>query len=210
MSLPFTVEQFVGIFQKYNIAVWPMQIILVLIALLALFLSLRKFSYSDKMTSIFLGFFWLWIGIVYHLIYFTSINKAAYLFGILYIIQGLIFIFVGGIKSKLSFKLQPNSYGVIGSLFILYSLIIYPILGYFLGHVYPKNPTFGLPCPTTIFTFGLLLETDKIVPKYVLVIPLIWSIIGFGAALSLGVKEDYGLLIAGIVGFILIFIRDRK
>ena len=210
MSLPFTIEQFMGIFEKYNIAVWPMQIILVLIALLALFLSLRKFSYSDKIISIFLGFFWLWIGIVYHLIYFTSINKAAYLFGVLYIIQGLIFIFVGGIKSKLSFKFQPTSYGIIGALFILYALIIYPTFGYFLGHVYPKNPTFGLPCPTTIFTFGLLLETDKIVPKYVLVIPLIWSIIGFGAALSLGVKEDYGLLIAGVVGFILIFIRDRK
>jgi len=199
-----------GIFEKYNIAVWPMQIILVLIALSALFLSFRKFSYSDKFISAILGFFWLWIGIVYHLTYFTSINTAAYLFGALYIIQGLIFIFVGGIKSKLSFKLQPNSYGIIGSLFILYALIIYPILGYFLGHVYPKSPTFGLPCPTTIFTFGLLLWTDKIVLKYVLVIPLIWSMIGFGAALSLGVKEDYGLLIAGVSGFILIFIRDRK
>jgi len=54
------------------------------------------------------------------------------------------------------------------------------------------------------------LETDRIVPKYVLVIPLIWSIIGFGAALSLGVKEDYGLLIAGVLGFILILFRDRK
>ena len=210
MSLPFTVEQFMGIFEKYNIAVWPMQIILVLIALSALFLSLRKFSYSDRFISAILGFFWLWIGIVYHLTYFTSINKAAYLFGALYINQGLIFIFVGGIKSKLSFKLQPNSYGIIGSLFILYALIIYPILGYFFGHIYPRNPTFGLPCPTTIFTFGLLLWTDKIVPKYVLVIPLIWSMIGFGAALSLGVKEDYGLLIAGVLGFILIFIRDRK
>jgi hypothetical protein len=210
MSLPFTVEQFMGIFEKYNIAVWPMQIILVLIALSALFLSLRKFSYSDKFISAILGFFWLWIGVVYHLTHFTSINTAAYLFGALYIIQGLIFIFVGGIKSRLSFKLQPNAYGIIGSLFILYALIIYPILGYFLGHVYPKNPTFGLPCPTTVFTFGLLLWTDKIVPKYVLVIPLIWSMIGFGAALSLGVKEDYGLLIAGVSGFILIFIRDRK
>ena len=210
MSLPFTVEQFMSIFEKYNIAVWPMQVVLVLIALLALFLSLRKFSYSDKIISILLGLFWLWIGIVYHIIYFTSINKAAYLFGILYIIQGLVFISVGGMKSKLSFKFQPNSYGIIGGIFILYALIIYPILGYFLGHVYPKKPTFGLPCPTTIFTFGLLLWTDKNVPKYVLLIPLIWSIIGFGAALSLGVKEDYGLLIAGILGFILIFIRDRK
>ncbi len=210
MSLPFTVEQFMSIFEKYNIAVWPMQVILVLIALLALFLSLRKFTHSDKIISSFLGFFWLWIGIVYHIIYFTAINKAAYLFGVIYIIQGLIFIFWGGMKSRLSFKFQPNSYGIIGGIFILYALVIYPTLGYFLGHVYPKNPTFGLPCPTTIFTFGLLLWTDKIVPKYVLVIPLIWSVIGFGAALSLGVIEDYGLLIAGLLGFILIFIRDRK
>jgi hypothetical protein len=92
----------------------------------------------------------------------------------------------------------------------LYSFVIYPILGYLFGHVYPKNPTFGLPCPTTIFTFGLLLWTDKIVPKYVLVIPSIWSLIGFVAALFLGIKEDYGLLIAGVLGSILILIRDRK
>ncbi len=185
MSLPFSVEQFMGVFEKYNIAVWPMPIVLVLIALLVLFLSLKKFRNSDKIISILLGFFWLWIGIVYHFIYFTSINQAAYLFGVLYIIQGLIFIYAGVVRSQLSFKFRLNFYCVVGSLFILYALIIYPVLGSFLGHVYPKKPTFGLPCPTAIFTFGLLLWTDKIVPKYVLVIPLIWSIIGFGAALSL-------------------------
>jgi hypothetical protein len=210
VGLPFTIEQFLGIFEKYNLAVWPMQIVLVLIAVLTLILSLKKISYSDKTISIVLGFFWLWIGIVYHLAYFTAINEAAYLFGVLFIIQGLIFLFAGGIKSKLSFKFQSSFHGLIGSLFILYALVIYPILGNSFGHVYPKNPTFGLPCPTTIFTFGLLLWTDKVVPKYVLVIPLIWSIIGFSAALSLGVKEDFGLLIAGILGFILIFLRDRK
>jgi len=195
VDLPFTIEQFLGIFEKYNLAVWPMQIVLILIAVLTLILSLKKISYSDKTISIILSFFWLWIGIVYHLAYFTAINKAAYLFGVLFIIQGLIFLFAGGIKSKLSFKFQSSSYGVIGSLFILYALIIYPILGYFFGHVYPKNPTFGLPCPTTIFTFGLLLWTVKIVPKYVLVIPLIWSIIGFGAALSLGEKWGQAIVI---------------
>lgn len=204
MSLPFTIEQFLSVFEKYNLSVWPMQIVLVLVAILAIILSIRKINRSDNIISLVLGFFWLWIGIVYHLAFFTSINKAAYFFGALYIIQGLLFLFVGGLKSKLSFKFEPNSYGIIGSLFILYALIIYPGLGYFFGHVYPKNPTFGLPCPTTIFTFGLLLWTDKNVPKYVLAIPLIWSIIGFGAALSLGVKEDYGLLIAGVLGSILI------
>lgn len=210
MSLPFTTEQFLSVFEKYNLSVWPMQIVLVLIAILAIILSISKINRSDNIIGIVLGFFWLWIGIVYHVAFFTSINKAAYFFGALYIIQGLLFLYVGGLKSELSFKFEPNSYGIVGSLFILYALVIYPGLGYFFGHVYPKNPTFGLPCPTTIFTFGLLLWTDKHVPKYVLAIPLIWSIIGFGAALSLGVKEDYGLLIAGVLGSILIVIRDRS
>jgi hypothetical protein len=210
MSLPFTIEEFLSVFEKYNLSVWPMQIVLVLIAILAMSLSVWKINRSDKMIGIALGFLWLWIGIVYHFAYFTSINKAAYFFGALYIIQGLLFLFAGSMKSRLSFKFQPNSYGIVGGLFILYSFIIYPGLGYFFGHVYPQNPTFGLPCPTTIFTFGLLLWTDKIVPKYLLAIPLIWSIIGFGAALSLGVKEDYGLLVSGVLGFILITIRDRR
>lgn len=86
MDLPFTIEQFLGIFEKYNLAVWPMQIVLILIAVLTLILSLKKISYSDKTISIILSFFWLWIGIVYHLAYFTAINKAAYLFGVLFII----------------------------------------------------------------------------------------------------------------------------
>jgi hypothetical protein len=41
------------------------------------------------------------------------------------------------------------------------------------------------------------------------VIPLIWSIIGTMAAVSLQVPQDYGLGIAGIVGTILVIMRNR-
>ena len=210
MNLPFTVEQFFDVFGVYNQAVWPMQIVLYLLALIAIFFAFIKFKNSDKIISAVLAFFWLWIGIVYHLIYFTAINKAAYLFGILFIGQGLLFFYVGDMKSKLSFKFHADFYSVFGGIFILYALIIYPIIGYQLGHIYPRTPTFGLPCPTTIFTWGLLLWTDKIVPKYVIIIPLVWSIIGFGAAWGLSIYQDYGLLIAGILGTFLVIIRDKK
>ncbi len=116
----------------------------------------------------------------------------------------------GFFKKKLSFKYKSNFYGMVGSVFILYALIIYPILGYLLGHVYPKSPTFGAPCPTTIFTFGLLLWTDKKFSKYLLIIPLIWSIIGFSAAVNLSVREDFGLVVAGILGTISLLVRDKK
>jgi hypothetical protein len=84
------------------------------------------------------------------------------------------------------------------------------VLGHLFGHIYPKSPTFGLPCPTTIFTFGLLLWTDKKIPKYVLVIPFLWSIVGFSAAVNLKVYEDFGLLVAGIIGTVLILLSERK
>jgi hypothetical protein len=88
--------------------------------------------------------------------------------------------------------------------------MIYPTLGYFLGHIYPKSPTFGLPCPTTIFTFGLLLWTDVKLPKTILIIPFLWSLVGFTAALTLGILEDTGLLVSGVLGVGLILFRDRS
>jgi len=38
---------------------------------------------------------------------------------------------------------------------------------------------------------------------------LIWSAIGFSAALSLGVREDIGLLVAGLLSVGLLFWRDH-
>jgi Family of unknown function (DUF6064) len=210
MNLPFTVEQFLGIFEEYNRAVWPMQVILVIIAVVALILSLKKTGYGDKIIIALLAFFWLWIGVVYQWIYFTAINKAAYLFGALFVLQAFVFFYAGVMKSRVSFRVKPNGYSLTGGIFILYALLIYPLLGHLFGHVYPRNPTFGLPCPTTIFTFGLLLMTHKFIPGYLLVIPLIWALIGSAAALSLTIREDFGLFIAGILGTALIFIRNKK
>lgn len=210
MKLPFTVEQFLQVFAQYNLAVWPMQIILNLLALLAIGVAIKKSKYSDVMISGILAFFWLWIGVAYHILHFTAINKAAYGFGILFLLQGGLFLIVGVLQPKLSFTYQDTIYGIIGSLFLVYALLIYPILGHVLGHQYPQSPTFGLPCPTTILTFGLFLWTSKTFPKYLLIIPVLWSIIGFGAAISLTIREDIGLVIAGIVGCILIVMRDRQ
>jgi hypothetical protein len=210
MNLPFTQEQFLNVFRHYNLSVWPMQIILVLFGLAALFFAIKRRPASGKLISAILAFFWLWMGIVYHLINFTAINKAAYGFGLLFIAEGLLLLYFGVLKASLSFRFNPDRYGWTGALFMLYALIIYPILGYLQGHAYPQAPTFGLPCPTTIFTFGLLLWADKKDSPFVFGIPFLWSIIGFTAAMKLGIKEDVGLLVAGVIGSILIIMKNKS
>jgi hypothetical protein len=210
MNLPFTTEQFLAVFEQYNQTVWPIQIFLNLVALCALILAVRRTTQSDKIISAILAFLWLWIGIVYHLVFFAPINPAARVFAGLNILQGLMFVYFGLFRPRLSFQFKPNFYGITGSILILYALIIYPVLGLFLGHQYPKSPTFGLPCPTTIFTLGLLLWTSARIPKAILIIPFIWSLIGFSAALTMGIHEDIGLLVAGIAVTTMVIIRDRK
>jgi hypothetical protein len=210
MEIPFTVEQFMEVFKNYNNSVFPVQVILYLLAAVSVFLSIKRTSWSNKAIAVILSFFWIWMGIVYHIIHFSVINKAAYIFGTAFIFQGMLFLHIGFFRQKIMFRFRSDIFGITGSIFLLFALILYPVLGYFQGHIYPSSPTFGLPCPTTIFTFGLLFWTERKFPITLLIIPFTWSIIGLSAVFMLGIKEDISLLITALIAATLLIIRNRK
>jgi len=208
--LPFTVDQFLGVFEKYNQAIWPMHVVAYILGIAALALVVKKTPYSDRAISMILAFLWAWMGIVYHLMYFSTINGAALGFGVLFIVQAVLWIIFGVVRPKLSFQWETNPYTIIGAVMIAYAMVVYPILGTLLGHGYPRSPSFGVaPCPTTIFTFGLLLLTNAKVSKSLLVIPFLWSLLGISASYQLGIREDIVLLVAGVLSVGLLFWRDR-
>lgn len=209
MNLPFSVEQFLQVFKNYNVAVWPAQIIFYLFSFVMIFLAIRKSKNKSKVINIILAFLWLWMGIVYHWGFFTPINTAAWIFGILNVVQGFVFFYFGVLKSRITYGFQRNIFGITGIFLIIYALVVYPVIGHFSGHSYPYSPTFGLPCPTTIFTFGMLLFVDKRLNMWVLIIPVLWSFVGTTAALNFGIVEDVGLLISGLITLILILYRNR-
>lgn len=209
MELP-TLEQFFNVVKDYNLTIWPMQVIAYILGILALILAIKKTKYSSRIISAILVFFWLWVGFIFSRIYFIKVFNMAGIYVVLCIIQGIIFLIFGVFRPNISFRFKPNVYSIIGIFFIIYAMICYPAIEYILGRGYPKILPFGLvPCPTIIFTFGLFLWTDKKLPKFILIIPLILAISGF-LAIVLGIWEDTGLIIAGILGTIMIVIRDRR
>lgn len=210
MDLPFTTQEFLNVFASYNQTVFPIQVILFLLALFALYFSFKKRSWSDKAISAILSLLWLWMGAIYHILFFSSINNSAYLFGILFIVQGALLIWTGVLNDKLKFHLRRNISCFTGMSLIIFALFIYPAVGHSLGHVYPSNPTFGLPCPTTIFTFGMFLLVEKKFPLLVLIVPIVWAVIGFSAAFLLGIKEDISLLIAAMITLGIILTERKK
>lgn len=206
--LSFNLEEFLLVLESYNLAIWPLQIVAYILGITALVFSFKPTKHSPKIVLAILSILWLFIGIVFCLFYWAP-SKFAYIFGILCILQGLLFLY-GIKKSDIEIDYRINTYTLIGILFIIYAIIGYQIFGYYLGHIYPKFFAFGLvPCPTTIFTFGLFLVINKKVPTKYLVIPFIIALGGFLAAYH-GIFEDIGLVIVGILGTVLIILRDGK
>ncbi|MBU0508405.1 hypothetical protein KKH27_06165 [bacterium] len=211
MNLPFTVDEFLALFESYNRAIWPAQAMGYALGVLATGLALWRSRAGDRIVVAVLALMWLWTGVVYHIFFFSEINRAAFAFGAAFVLQSVLLAVYGVFQNELRFRVRPSSYGVIGGFFILYAMLIYPLIGLRLGHVYPQSPMFGVsPCPVTIFTFGLLLWAEPPVPRMVMFLPFVWSVIGFVAALHLGILEDIGLLAAGVAGSLMIIHHERS
>jgi hypothetical protein len=209
MNSPLTLDQLLTTFDAYNNAIWPMQVVAYLLGIVGLFFVTKKSPHSLRVTFGVLSFLWLWTGVVFHIMYFARVYSLAYTFGAVFVLQGLLF-FPTAVRPKVSFRLGQDLHSVVGIVFISYAMIGYPLVRYFLGHKYPQAPVFGLtPCPLTVFTFGLFMLADTKLPKYLLVVPLLWAISAY-VPVSRRVFEDIGLIIAGVVGTVLMLIRDSK
>ena len=202
--LPFTSEQFFAVFGAYNQAVWPAQVFLLALAVLALVLVASPRAWSGWGVSSILAFLWAWLSLAYHLAFFAAINPLAYVFAAVSAAGAVVFFWQGVVKRNLRFQLVRSARLVVGVALIAFALVIYPAWSVYSGHVYPAMPTFGLPCPTTLFTIGLLAFLAPPYARSPLVVPVLWCLVGAQAAFLLGVWQDLGLLAAAAVGAVLI------
>ena len=201
MNLPFTAQEFFAVFAQYNRAVWPIPIILPLFALIgAIGVVLRSANWIRPVV-VFAAALWVWMAVVYHWKFFRPLNPAAAGFAVLFGIQAVVLIITAW-RREIEFPARLDMGGAAAIGLILYALILYPVIGYIVGHRYPSTPTFGLPCPTTLYTVGVLLWCRPLRVS-LFIIPALWSLLGVSAALQLGVYEDLMLPVGGLGGIAL-------
>jgi hypothetical protein len=196
--LPFTREEFLGVFVAYNEAVWPVQWVAYAVGVAVVALVLRSGAAASRVACALVGAMWLWTGIGYHAMHFSDINVAAWGFAVLFVAQAGLWFEAGLVHGRIMLAPVRGARGWLGWALIAYAAVAYPLLGLASGHRYPALPMFGItPCPLTIFTFGVLLLTVAPVPRRMLVIPFAWSLVGGSAALLLAVPQDWLLLASG-------------
>jgi hypothetical protein len=209
MQLPFTTEQFFTVIHRYNETVWPAQTLLTALAALALALVWSRRAWAVRAICVTLAVLWAWSGIAYHFAFFAAINPAAYAFGLLFCLGAVAFLARAISPGDLVFSVRQDATTVTGFALVLYALVIYPAWSSLSGHAYPNLPTFGLPCPTTIFTIGMLALARGNRAWLLFIAPVLWALVGTQAAFLLTVLPDLGLGVAGLIGMALA-LRSRQ
>jgi hypothetical protein len=207
--LPFTADQFLSVFERYNEAVWPAEPVAYALAIVAAASLFHRQERVQQLAALTLAAMWVWTGVIYHWLFFAPINGAAWLFGLLFVIEG-VWLWMGAPSGqRLRFSWRGDFGDLLGSGLIVYAMFLYPAAGTLSGDSWPRAPSFGItPCPLTLFTLGMLLFARPSLSLWA--IPLLWSLIGGAAALLLGMVPDWPLLVAGpAIGLVLLRRRRR-
>lgn len=195
MQLPFSREAFFDVFAVYNNALWPFVLALWAATLLALIARVAGRDRSEWTFGL-LAVQWAWSAVAYHASLFSAINPAAWGFAALFLVQAALLTWFGVVHHRLRFSEATPVAHIAGYVLIVYGLF-YPLLAVVDGHAYPRVPTFGVPCPTTIVTVGFLLLVRGRLPFALVVVPVLWAALAGSSAFLLDVHTDLMLLVAG-------------
>lgn len=190
-----------AVFAAYNDAVWPAQYLLLAAAVACVVLARAGTLRGSRAAWAILALLWVWMALAYHGAHFAAVNPAAYAFAAFFLAAAGLFAraaILGTPRFGLEARTAPW-----GLLLVAVALVGYPMASHLLGHHHPEAPTFGVPCPTTIFTLGMLLLCNSPVPRTLLAIPLLWAAVGAVAAFTFAMYEDFVLVFAGLLTLLL-------
>lgn len=200
--MPFDRVDFLQVFREYNEATWPAAILLPFAGMICVGLLLSHRPVARRTVVAIVGGMWAWTGIAYHIQFFSPLNPAALLFAVFCLAEAamLFFASVDGLHVE---RPLLDVDRMVGGLIMGSALVVYPALSSLAGHYYPEVPTFGAPCPTTIFTLGVLAWLHEELSWKYAVIPLLWAGISIVASLQFGMVEDLLLPFAAVVLLVL-------
>ncbi|SFP97486.1 DUF6064 family protein [Tranquillimonas alkanivorans] len=197
MDLPFTQDAFFAVFGGYNQVVWPLIPLFYVLATASVAMLFRPSRGAALFIPSTLAAMWAVNGVGYHWMFFREINPAAALFAAVFVVQAMGLIVLPARIPSLRFAAGTEARPAIGLLLILFATVLYPLWGWTAGHGWPEMPAFGVaPCPTTIFTIGILLTGTWRVVRWLLIVPGLWAVVGGSAAIFLGVPQDSTLIVA--------------
>jgi hypothetical protein len=180
--LLFSPRTYYRLFELYNSAVWPAQILAIALGLAILALLRIDVTWRGRAIPAILAACWLWVAWAYLLVRYDTINWAGKYFALGFAIESLLLIWTGFVRDRLRLRPAADTAGRTGLCIFLFALLVQPLIGPFVGRAWSQVEIFGIaPDPTVVATLGVLLTAYR-PPWMLFAIPLLWCVIS-GATL---------------------------
>jgi len=197
--LLFSPRTYYRLFELYNRAIWPAQILALLLGLVILWQLHRGGTRQGSVVTVILAAGWLWTAWAYLLEHYDTINWAARYFAIGFVVEALLLIWAGVIRNLLSFHPYRDWIGRAGMGLCLFALVAQPLIGLLVGRDWMQAEIFGVtPDPTVLATLGILLTVDRRLPWGLMVILLIWCALSGATLWTMGSPDAWIMPVAGL------------
>lgn len=172
--LMFAPRTYYRLFELYNDAIWPAQILALALGAVIVVLLERGGDWPGRIVAAILAASWLFVAWAFHLERYATINWAAVYFAAGFALQALLLFWTGVIRGRLSLRTDRHPVDRVGLGLFLFALGGQPVIGRLVGRPWTQAEVFGAaPDPTAVATLGLLLMAHR-VPWAVMVLPLLW------------------------------------
>ncbi len=194
----------------YNQAIFPAQVVALLLALAALAYALWPRRGSGRVIAAILGAGWLFAGIAFLGDHYASINWAGTYYEIAFAVQGALLLGYGTLRGGLDLRFDGGVSAWAGLGLAVVAIVVHPLIERAVGRGWTEAQYVGVtPDPTCLLTLALLLMSVRRVPWWLLVIPALWAVIGGGWSWLLGTPERMILPVLSLVAIALILWGNR-
>jgi uncharacterized protein DUF6064 len=175
--LLFSPRTYYRLFELYNAAIWPLQILALASGAAIFVLLLTGVAWRGRAIAAIAAACWLWVAWAYLFERYDTINWAASYFAAGFLLEALLLSWTGLICDRLGLRSGWDLASMTGRCMFLFALVGYPLIGPLAGRPWTQAEIFGVaPDPTAIATLGVLAAAHQ--PHWpLLVIPLIWCAI---------------------------------
>lgn len=188
----FTRQTYYRLFELYNAAIWPAQIVTVAGGLWIATFVRRSDVRRGRLVSAILAVCWAWIAIAFHAERYATINRIAHYFAWGFAGEAALLAWTGVVRGRLLFDSSRDRIGRAGMGFFLFALAGQPLAGRLLGREWSQVEVFGVaPDPTAVATLGILLLVTGRSRWELLVVPLAWCAISAATLAGMGASEAW-------------------
>lgn len=197
--LLFSPRTYSRLFELYNAAIWPSQIVAVALGVAILLLARRRSVARGRAIAAILAACWGFVAWAFHYRHYATINWAATYFAIAFAVEALLIAWFGIVRDALPSRSDDAVTRRVGAGIVAFALVGEPVLGLLAGRRWTQAELFGVaPDPTVVATLGILLAATRL-RATLLVVPLLWCAASGALAWAMGSRDALVMPLAGLV-----------